>query len=103
MIEKYVTPGQKVDLRAVKRQTAQSENTPPERTYTTKVFDVISEDRMEILMPIEATKLILLPVDGEYEMFFYTEDTEAVEKYSAENLQTDEAVDFEDMKGEIKW
>ena len=37
------------------------------------------------------------------EMFFYTEDTEAVEKYSAENLQTDEAVDFEDMKGEIKW
>ena len=37
------------------------------------------------------------------EMFFYTEDTEAVEKYSAENLQTNEAVDFEDMKGEIKW
>ena len=37
------------------------------------------------------------------QMFFYTEDTEAVENYSAENLQTDEAVDFEDMKGEIKW
>jgi hypothetical protein len=37
------------------------------------------------------------------EMFFYTEDTEAVEKYSAENLQTAESVDFEDMKGEIKW
>ena len=37
------------------------------------------------------------------EMFFYTEDTEAVENYSAENLQTDESVDFEDMKGEIKW
>ncbi|MBP3244203.1 MAG: hypothetical protein J6M59_03740 [Bacteroidaceae bacterium] len=37
------------------------------------------------------------------EMFFYTEDTEAVENYSAENLQTAESVDFEDMKGEIKW
>ena len=37
------------------------------------------------------------------EMFFYTEDTEAVENYSAQNLQIDEAVDFEDMKGEIKW
>ncbi len=37
------------------------------------------------------------------EMFFYTEDAEAVENYSAENLQTDEAVDFDDMKGEIKW
>lgn len=73
MIEKYVTPGQKVDLRAVKRQTAQNDMNTPERTYTTKIFDVISEDRLEILMPIEATKLILLPVDGEYEMFFYTE------------------------------
>ncbi len=37
------------------------------------------------------------------EMFFYTEDAEAVENYSAQSLQTDEAVDFEDMKGEIKW
>jgi hypothetical protein len=37
------------------------------------------------------------------QMFFYTEDTEAVENYSAENLQTDESTDFEDMKGEIKW
>lgn len=37
------------------------------------------------------------------EMFFYTEDAEAVENYSAQSLQTAEAVDFEDMKGEIKW
>ncbi len=73
MIEKYVIPGQKVDMRAVKRQTPPSESAVPERTYTTKIFDVISEDRIEILMPIEATKLILLPVDGEYEIFFYTD------------------------------
>ena len=73
MIEKYVIPGQKVDMRAVKRHTAPNEASAPEKTYTTKIFDVISEDRIEILMPIEATKLILLPVDGEYEIFFYTD------------------------------
>ena len=72
MIEKYVVPGQKVDLKAVKNG-AMTENNASDKTYTTKVFDVISEDRIEILMPIEATKLILLPVDGEYEIFFYTE------------------------------
>ena len=73
MIEKYVVPGQRVDLKAVRRNASPGDvNT--ERTYSTKVFDVVSEDRMEILMPIEATKLILLPVDGEYEIFFYTDN-----------------------------
>ncbi len=72
MIEKYVVPGQRVDLKAVRRN-ASSGDVNTERTYATKVFDVLSEDRMEILMPIEATKLIQLPVDGEYERFFYTE------------------------------
>ncbi len=74
MIEKYLVPGQKVDMKAVKRNPLQPVNPgQPERTYTTKIYDILSEDRVEILMPIEATKLILLPVDGEYEIFFYTE------------------------------
>lgn len=72
MIEKYIVPGQKLDLRAVKR-AMRSDDGKQERTYTTKIFDVVSDDRIEILMPIEQTKLILLPVDGEYELFFYTD------------------------------
>ncbi len=70
MIEKYVIPGQKLDLRAVKRNTASGMS---DRVYATKVHDIVSDDRLEICMPIENSKLILLPVDGEYEMFFYTE------------------------------
>ncbi len=70
MIEKYVKPGQKLDMKAVRRNTSSD---LPERTYATKVYDVVSEDRLEIFMPIESTKLILLPVDAEYELFFYTD------------------------------
>ncbi len=72
MIEKYVVPGQKLELNAVRRNRL-NEDAKEERTYQSKVFDILSEDRMEILMPVEQTKLILLPVDAEYEMYFYTE------------------------------
>ncbi len=72
MIEKYIKPGQKVDLKAVRR-SMQSADGKSEKMYNSKIFDVVSEDQIEILMPIEQTKLILLPVDGEYQLFFYTE------------------------------
>ncbi len=38
---------------------------------------------------------------GQGLVFFYTEDVDAVEKYISENLQEDDNVSFEDMKGEI--
>ena len=60
MIEKYVFPGQRVELKAVNAKEGEKN-----KTHTTKVYDVVGEDRIEILMPLEQTKLILLPVDGE--------------------------------------
>lgn len=69
MIEKYVKPGQRVEMKAVKRTSLKEDQT--ERVYVSKVYDIISDDQIEIEMPIEQTKLILLPVDGEYEIFFY--------------------------------
>lgn len=42
------------------------------KVYVSKVFDIISDERISILMPMEKTKLILLPVDGEYDLCFYT-------------------------------
>ncbi len=71
MIEKYVHPGSRVDLQVVRRTTQKGDK--PEKTYATKIHDILSDDRMEVLMPMEQTKLILLPVEGVYEMYFYTE------------------------------
>lgn len=71
MIEKYIIPGGKLELQASKR--AALSGSGREKTYTTKIHDIISDDRVEVVMPMEQTKLILLPVDGEYEMYFYAE------------------------------
>ena len=70
MLSKYVFAGDKVDLQAVDRLA--SEGSEIKKVYTTKVYDVITDDRLEVVMPMEKTKLILLPIDGEYDLCFYT-------------------------------
>lgn len=69
MLSKFITEGDKIDMQAVVRGT--SENTGEQKTYYSSVYEILSEDTMEIMMPIENTKLILLPVDTEYDMVFY--------------------------------
>ncbi|MBP9996745.1 MAG: flagellar brake protein [Lachnospiraceae bacterium] len=91
MIEKYVFPGERLELKAVRRE-AGADASKTERTYESKVYDVLSDDRIEVVMPMEQTKLILLPVDGEYEMFFYTENGlyecvgRIVDRYKSNNV-----------------
>lgn len=72
-MEKFIVPGQRIDLRAVMRTKITGE-TKEVKTYTTKVYDILSEDRLELLMPMEQTKLILLPTDAEFEMYFFTDN-----------------------------
>lgn len=73
MLDNIIKPGQKVDLKVVKRVKGNDEDQKA-KVYSSKIYDVISEDTLELLMPMEQTKLILLPVDAEYEVFFYTEN-----------------------------
>lgn len=73
MLDSLIIPGQRVDLKAIKRVKNTGEENK-ERVYTTRIYDVVNSDTLEIVMPMEQTKLILLPVDGEYEMFFYTDN-----------------------------
>lgn len=70
MLTKYVKPGEKVELQTVERSILGAVS--DKKVYTSKVYDVISDEQIEILMPMEKTKLILLPVDGEYDVCFYT-------------------------------
>ncbi len=91
MLDNYIKPGQKVDLKAVKRTKLSSEENK-EKVYTTKIYDVVDDDTVEIIMPMEQTKLILLPVDGEYEVFFYTENglyestVRIIDRYKSNNV-----------------
>lgn len=69
MLSKFIKPGCKLELQAVNKVNGAPDET--KKVYHSQVHDIISEDRMEITMPMEQTKLILLPVDGEYDAVFF--------------------------------
>lgn len=72
MIEKYIVPGQKIELYPIERVKTPEELNKPKVAYSSKVYDILGEDRIEILMPIEHSRLVLLPVDAEYKVVFFT-------------------------------
>lgn len=89
MLSELIVAGQIVEIEAVQEsndETENEENGAAEETeekpeegiqgmkkiYRTKVFDVLSEDQLEIMMPIEKGKVILLPVDRQFDLSFYT-------------------------------
>ncbi len=91
MISKYVEPGDKLELVLVEHGHNINEEAA-KRTYLSKINDVLSEDRLEILMPLEKTKLILLPVDAEYDMAIYSKNglyqcfVRVIDRYKSDNM-----------------
>ena len=71
MLSKFITLGDRIELTAVGRVKLSDEE--ERRTYQSKVYEILTDDTLEITMPMEKTKLILLPVDGEYDVVFYTD------------------------------
>lgn len=70
VFSKYVKPGDKLDvIPIVERGPKDGGKTQ----YRTKVYDVVSDDEVKLNMPMDGTKLILLPVGKEYELCFYTD------------------------------
>lgn len=77
LLSKYVVPGCRVDLQAIDRSIEYRGKSASvregQKSYRSQVIDVLSDDRVEIAMPMEKSKLILLPVDGEYDLYFYSD------------------------------
>lgn len=71
MLSKYVIPGNRLEIQAVERERY-IDDTEKKKVYQSQVYDILSEDRLEITMPVEKTKLILLPVNAEFDLYFYT-------------------------------
>lgn len=91
MLSKYILPGEKIELQLVARGR-ESNYEANKKVYFSKVFDILSEDRLEITMPMEKTKLILLPVDAEYDMYFYAKSglfqcfARIIDRYKSNNV-----------------
>lgn len=72
MFSNVVTEGDKVELQAVSHSGEEAQYNSSAKIYQSSVYEIQSEDVIEITMPMEKTKLLLLPIDGEFEMVFYT-------------------------------
>lgn len=90
MLSKVIAEGDKIDLQEVTRGTA--DNGGEQKTYYSVVYEILSEDTLEIMMPMEQTKLILLPVDTEYDLLFYGKSglyqcfARVIDRYKSNNV-----------------
>lgn len=70
MLTKLVLPGEKVEIESFEKTVLG--DVSDKKAYASRVYDIIDGEQFEVLMPMEQTKLILLPVDGLYNICFYT-------------------------------
>ncbi len=73
ILSKYVIPGSKVDIREEIKKENEGKIESEIRVYSSQVYDVLAEDRIEIAMPMKKAKLIVLSIDREYTLSFYTD------------------------------
>ena len=68
MLSKFITEGNKIEIRTIERMKGEGSGV---KVYNSMIHNILSEDTMEITMPMEKTKLILLPVESEFDLVFY--------------------------------
>lgn len=71
MIEKFISPGDKIELKSTV-SVVLPDGTEGVKTYRSSVYDILDDGRLELVMPMEQTRLVLLPVDGEYDVCFFS-------------------------------
>ena len=93
MIEKYLSPGNKVEIQFTQRVGMNEEDvTPKRRIYISKINQLLDEDKVEILMPIEQSKMVLLPRNIIGSLVVYTShglyqcEVKAGERYKVDNI-----------------
>lgn len=69
-ITKFIQEGCKVELQDLERSKTYGADAP-KKVYVTKLYEIVTDDTMEVLMPMEHGKLILLSVDQEFDAVFY--------------------------------
>jgi len=91
MISKFVQIGNKIEIESIKKTTDELGEIT-RKTYRSELYDIESEDVIKIAMPMEQSKIVLLPVDAEYSLCFYTSNglyqclARVIERYKSNNL-----------------
>ncbi len=91
MLSKYIKVGDKLEIETIVTGTGKR-SAESKKSYRSQVYDIISEDEIKIAMPMEQGKIILLPIDGEYNLCFYTKNglyqclARVIDRYKSENI-----------------
>lgn len=64
-----LSPGDRVDLQSVSRSL--NEDNDDKKFYISKVYDIDEDGDIDIVMPMEKLKVILLSIDEEFDLYFY--------------------------------
>ncbi len=73
MLSDRVIVGDKVDLTEVRSEEKITRSGIIERkTYSTRVYDIVSEDEIKVNMPFEEGHIVLLEVGDDYDLCFYS-------------------------------
>ncbi|MCR5468424.1 MAG: flagellar brake protein [Lachnospiraceae bacterium] len=91
-MESVIKPGDKLEIRIVQQVEMNATTGEPIHVYKSAVEDVIDDDTLEIDMPIENGRVLLLPLDVRYEFIFFSKSAlyrargVIVERYKRDNL-----------------
>lgn len=90
MISNFIEPGNKIEIQMVEPKKEKGQEAP--KTYVSQIQDILSENQLEIVMPMEQSKLILLPMDREYNLVIYTNNglfqcfARVIDRYKSNNI-----------------
>lgn len=90
MISNFIEPGNKIEIQMVESQKNQSSEAP--KTYASQIQDILSENQIELVMPMEKGKLILLPMEKEYNLVIYAGNNlfqcfaRIIDRYKSNNI-----------------
>ena len=72
MLSKFVLPGERLEMQLVHKGGTAGKEDGPAKVYISRVHEILSESTLEVSMPMEKTKLVLLPLNDEVDTCFYT-------------------------------
>ena len=92
-VSDLVRPGDRLELVLINDKIFKTTSDEEKKVYVTKVLDISEDDDMvQALMPIEKTKLILLPEGARYEASFFCKKgiygciVKVIKRYKSNNL-----------------
>lgn len=91
MLTKYISPGDRIELHPAQNEE-DDEPKKAQKVYRSKIYDIVSEDEIKVVMPMEKGKLVLLPVDVEYTLCIYSGsglyqcNAKVTERYRSNNV-----------------